>query len=375
MSQPRIAPAERRIWVLTGDKPGDNAQALSLAAALGWPTEVKRLRYLRIARRSLAERVAGARVDRFPLDREHSSPLAPPWPDLVIGCGRRSVGVTWDIRRQAGSATRLVQLGRPRADLDAFDLVITTPQYRLPARSNVLHLALPLHRPDPDAWARAGAEWAPRFARLPRPWFALLIGGSAKPFVFDAAAARRLAEQANALARAEGGSLLVSTSRRTPQDAARTLVDALAVPAYLHQWSAAGGPNPYLAYLALADGFVVTGDSASMLTEACSTGKRVWYVDLPQRRSPRSHVKNLFRRIVLAPTQHPELLGGSLARLAARLPARGWVRYPRDLRKLHAALVAVNRALPLGRSFAAPPPPPLDETARAVGRVRALFGE
>ena len=143
----------------------------------------------------------------------------------------------------------------------------------------------------------------------------------------------------------------------------------------MHQWSPEGGPNPYLAYLALADGFVVTGDSASMLTEACSTGKRVWIVALPERRSPKSRAKNFFRNLVLAPTRHPELVGARAARLAARIPARGWVRYPRDLKQFHAALVASNRALPLGQVFTTPPPPPLDETDRAVARVRALFGE
>ena len=370
MSQARAERVERRIWVLAGDKPGDNAQSLSLAAAIGWPTEVKRLRYLPTLK-PLAAKLGGQ--DRFPLDRAASSPLEPPWPDLVIGCGRRSVGVAWDIRRQAGPATRLVQLGRPRADLDGFDLVVTTPQYRLPARPNVLQVALPLHRVDRDAWTRATAEWEPRLAALPRPWIGLLIGGSAKPFVFDVVAARRLAEHANALARAEGGTLLVSTSRRTPKEPAQVLIDALDVPTYVHQWAPGGGPNPYLAYLALADAFVVTGDSASMLTEACSTGKRVWIVELPERRSLKSHGKNLVRNLVLALTRHPLVAHTPVGRMFSAVPARGWIRYPRDLKRLHAVLVETNRALPLGRPFAAPPPPPLDETERAAARVRALF--
>ena len=362
--------ADRRIWVLAGDKPGDNAQSLSLAEAIGWPTEVKRLRYVPVPKPITGK---FSKVDRFPLDREESSPLDPPWPDLVIGCGRRSVGVARDIRRQAGSTTRLVQLGRPRADLDGFDLVVTTPQYRLPERPNVLHLALPLHRADHEAWGRAAREWEGRFAALPRPWIAVLVGGSAKPFVLDVGSARRMAAQVNALARAEGASLLVSTSRRTPGAAAQAFLDALDVPSYVHQWTPGGAPNPYHAYLALADAFVVTGDSASMLTEACSTGKRVWFVELPERLSLKSRGKNLFRRLVLAPTQHPRLAGSLIARLFASVPARGWVRYPRDLKKLHAALVASNRALPLGQPFTAPPPPSLDETERAAARVRALF--
>jgi len=344
------APTPRRTWVLAGDKPGDNAQSLSLATAVGWPFEVKQLRYL----------AARTSEERFPLDRAASSPLDPPWPDLVIGCGRRSVGVACEIRRHAGPTTKLVQLGRPRADLDYFDLVVTTPQYRLPDHANVLHLTLPLHRIDREAWARAAAEWEGKLAALPRPLTAVLVGGSAKPFVLDVPSARRLGEQASALARAEGGALLVSTSRRTPEDAARVLVESLTVPAYVHHWSPDGGPNPYAAYMALADAFIVTGDSASMLTEACSTGKRVWIAELPKHRTLRAHTKILFRRLMLA--------------VAPELPKRGRIRYPRDLERLHRALIATNRAVPLGRSFTGSPPPALDETERAAARVRELFG-
>jgi hypothetical protein len=360
--------AARHVWVLAGDKPGDNAQCLSLAEALGWPTEVKHLRYRESGQVS---RLLGA--DHFPLDAEASSPLAPPWPDLVIGCGRRSVPVAWEIRRRAGATTRLVQLGRPRVDLGRFDLVITTPQYRLPARPNVLHLSLPLHRVDDAARARAAAEWGPRFADLPLPRIALLVGGTAKPFVLDEASARDLAAAASALARAEGGSLLVSTSRRTPAATAEVLASGLGVPAHVHRWTAGGGANPYLAYLALADAFVVTGDSASMLADACGTGRRVWIAELPEKRPLVSYGKDLLRRAVLAPAEHPYTAAGPLGRWLADLPARGWLRYPRDLRRLHAALVADGRAAPLGQPFRTPPPPPIDENERAAARVRALF--
>jgi len=35
------------------------------------------------------------------------------------------------------------------------------------------------------------------------------------------------------------------------------------------------GPNPHMGHLAWADAFVITADSVSMLSEACSTGY-VW---------------------------------------------------------------------------------------------------
>jgi uncharacterized protein len=41
------------------------------------------------------------------------------------------------------------------------------------------------------------------------------------------------------------------------------------------------GDNPYYAYLATADAFLVTPDSISMVSEAAATGKPVHVIDLP----------------------------------------------------------------------------------------------
>src|SRR5262249_56104476 len=74
-----------------------------------------------------------------------SSALAPPWPDLVLAASRRSVPVARWIRARSGGRTKLVHLLHAMAPLDLFDLVITTPQYRLPDRPTLLHLPPPPH--------------------------------------------------------------------------------------------------------------------------------------------------------------------------------------------------------------------------------------
>lgn len=200
------------IWALTGEKVGDNAQVLTLATALGWRTEIKRLRY-----RPRGRHAFPLTSDRnFSFDRSASSTITPPWPDLVIGCGRRSAAVALEIRAHAGPSTRLVQLGRPRTDLDAFDLVVTTPQYRLPRHSRVMHISLPMHGVDRAAREREAALWRPRLVSLPRPWIGVLLGGATRPYLYSLDFARRMARQLNGLAGEESASLLVTTSRRTP---------------------------------------------------------------------------------------------------------------------------------------------------------------
>ena len=70
------------------------------------------------------------------------------------------------------------------------------------------------------------------------------------------------------MAGAAGGSLLISTSRRTGKPAEDLLAE-VAVPAHVFRWGDAGD-NPYLGYIACADAVIVTGDSVSMCTEACA---------------------------------------------------------------------------------------------------------
>ena len=100
------------------------------------------------------------------------------------------------------------------------------------------------------------------------------------PYVFDAALARDLAQQANSLAQKSGASLLVTTSPRTSPDAAAALRQAIREPSYFHDWSPDAEANPFLGLLALADAFIVTGESMSMAAEACSTGKPVHLFDM-----------------------------------------------------------------------------------------------
>ena len=124
-----------RVWALTGARVGDNAQVMRLAEALGLETQQIPLAYN--AARLLPNWLLGASLAA--LSSSARGALQPPWPDLVISCGVRNEPVCRGIRAQSGGRTRYVHVGRPWADLDSFDLVVTTPQYRVPPRRNVVN--------------------------------------------------------------------------------------------------------------------------------------------------------------------------------------------------------------------------------------------
>lgn len=306
------------VWVLQTARAGDSAQARALADALGWPYELKTLRFNSLFH--VPNKLLGATL--MSVAPEAREALSPPWPDLVIGVARRTVPAARWIRAQAGGHTKLVQLGRPRLDPSHFDLVISTPQYGLPARSNVLSLPVPIHAPiAPDETDLN--RWSEHLSHLPRPWTAVVLGGAPWPFRFDGAVLQDLAARLNALSEGKG-SCIICSSPRTPAGASDALAKLLKAPSFAHTWSA-NAPNPYKAVLQLADQLVVSGDSASMLAEACSTGKPVYIFDLPNRTLSRTTA--------------------SIGRVLSRT---GLIHPPRDMRAVHTQLTGQGQAQLLG---------------------------
>src|SRR5690606_38586144 len=207
-------------------------------------------------------------------------------------------------------------------------------------------------------------------------YVAVMVGGNAGPYVLDPGAAALLGRAASAFARRRGGSLLVSTSARTPKKAIPALEKALDCPAHFFRWSRDAAENPYLGYLALADSIIVNCESMSMLTEACATLKPVYMFDLhtgPENRwgllEPLvGKVDTSWWRRIRRLRVQPFVF-----RIAFRI---GPTRMTRDVRIIHRRLIAEGRAVWLGEEFPhGPTPPPLDDVPRAVARVKALFDD
>ncbi|HSE84823.1 MAG TPA: ELM1/GtrOC1 family putative glycosyltransferase, partial [Candidatus Binatia bacterium] len=246
-----------------------------------------------------------------------------------------------------------------QAPLHYFDLVVTTPQYRLPERSNVLHNLLPLNAAPPEVLESSVAQWRQRLEHLPRPWIAVLVGGNSSSYRLDAFTARQLGQFASRAARESGGSLLISTSPRTHPDAADALLTAVQGPAYIYRWQPTNkDENAYLAYLALADRFIVTADSASMLAEACSTGRPVELFNW----TPRRQSKRLLRA----------LLGSQ--RFEEALIHWGVIKPKRDFQALHRELMERGLLCSSGQEQSLRPAKP-DDLERTVTRIRRLMGE
>ncbi len=256
------------------------SQAIGLAEAVGLPTVHKVVRP-RAPWRWLPGHLCPGVLDLGLAAA--SDPMTPPWPDLLITCGRRSAALAVAIRRRSHGRTFTVHIQDPRIPPRHFDLVVPMLHDGLDG-DNVFPTATALHRITRERLAEAADHFAPLLLdgqREPGPRVAVLIGGSSRRHRLDADATRRLADQLVALGHRHDARLMVTASRRTGEENAAILARAIRDAGGFF-WQG-GGENPYLGLLALADCILVTEDSVSMVSEACATGRPVYTLPLPGR--------------------------------------------------------------------------------------------
>ncbi len=283
-----------KIWGLIDDRTGHTGQVLGVIQRLGVPYAMKRLEYNLFAK--LPSNLMGASL--LAIDKGHSASLAPPYPPLVIAAGRRTLPVLRYIKKQSPS-TRTIYLMRPES-MSGIDLAVVPEHDGVAPAANVITSLGPLHAVTPDTLNAARREWEPKFATLPRPYITLCMGGDTKRGRYNAAEWREVIGRAILLA--GHGSLLITTSRRTPKEAMDMCAPMLQLPHVLHRWDT-GKDNPYLGMIACADGVVVTGDSLSMCAEACVSGKPVFIYASPDVASPKHQL--LHRTLYARGLAHP----------------------------------------------------------------------
>lgn len=297
----------RRVLVLSDGKLGHLKQSLAIAGLLReqHPTlthQVVEVRYRCAWRRlitlvwaRLLPGLGGARCLRWALSRESARALLTRYADLIISCGSSLAPVTllWAREQRAKSVVIMNPAPLP---VKRFSLVIAPRHDRLPGRANVVPTAgaiVTRMREDDLRLAQERLHGHPRF-RGPgsggwrHPVIAVFVGGDTADYALTPGFADSLAAQVKALCDATDGWCLVTTSRRTPPGVERLLAERLsAYPRCALLLIANRDPldGTMEGMLGCADVAVVTGESISMVCEACASGRPVVVIEPPLRAS------------------------------------------------------------------------------------------
>jgi len=264
---------KKTIWILLDDRIGSRHQAEGVAhylKASDFEVVNKEVKYTIFA--ALPNIIRGRTL--MGIDGLSKKELVAPWPDFVLSASRRTAPVARWIKKQ-NPKTKLIQLLHiGRFGAKDFELIFA-PEHDKGKYSptNMIYTVGSPHFVTKEKLDEAKKTWSDEFSCLPHPITALIIGGAIKKRQFTLNNATDLAQKVKNLKKKEGGSLLITTSRRTGVEAEKVIMSYLGdIPQFSYLWGDKN-PNPYLGFLACADNLIVTGDSVSMCCEATATHK------------------------------------------------------------------------------------------------------
>ncbi|MGH1375854.1 MAG: mitochondrial fission ELM1 family protein [Alphaproteobacteria bacterium] len=252
-------------WIITEGIAGTENQCIGVAEALGVIPRILRIA-LNEPWKSLSPYLG------FECAHSFSPSLNAPWPELLIASGRKSIAAARYIKKKSGNKTIIVQIQDPRISPKIFDLV-AVPEHDPLRGDNVIVTQGSPNKITLDKINDAKNTFA-HLGSLPSPRVAVLIGGSSKAYTMSEAITRKLANDLKSI----NASLMLTCSRRTGQRNKEILETELASDTN-YIWNGQGD-NPYMGFLGWADFILVTADSASMISESCTTGKPVYIIPL-----------------------------------------------------------------------------------------------
>jgi len=211
---------------------------------------------------------------------------------LAIGCGRQAALAT---RLLHARGVRVVQILDPRVSGAHWDAIVV-PRHDRRRGADVVDLLGSLN-PVQDTWLGASRAAFAALGKLPGPRTTLLIGGPTSNMRMSMRRLDRWLRDVRKVVEREGGSVLATTSRRTPPAmVARVKKRLQGLPGVV--WSGSvDGRNPYAGLLGWADRIVCTADSVNMISEAAATRAPVFVAgDRQLRGRPRRFVEALRER-------------------------------------------------------------------------------
>ncbi|CAL5350573.1 unnamed protein product [Camellia sinensis] len=229
----------------------------------------------------------------------HFSALTGDGPLLVVASGWDTISVASCIKRLAPEKVFVVQIQHPRSQLNQFNLVITprhdyyplTPEGqeqipwflrrwitpREPPDRHVVLTVGALHQADSTALQVAACAWHDELAPLLKPLLVVNIGGPTKTLSIWCRPCKTVDSIPEECSLEFWKPQNIFLEKNSTGGVSDILEKEFSYHPKVYIWDGKD-PNPHMGHLAWADAFIITADSVSMLSEACSTGKPVYVI-------------------------------------------------------------------------------------------------
>ncbi|MDR2760274.1 MAG: mitochondrial fission ELM1 family protein [Rickettsiales bacterium] len=257
---------------------GSSKQTRSLGRALGGDVAFKNVEYTSLIKIPNILKFKKTGID-FKKSDDFRVSDADEAPDAIIFSGRRLAGLALHLkeqfRRQFGKNVKLISILNPNYPFKNF-LCVILPVHDGKTGGNIVNIHGSLCEVDQKKLDQERNFWGEKLKERKKPYVSFMIGGDTKNKKFDDVKLGNLTKGLSEKIKEMGGTLLISSSRRTSPECVKAVENNLRCDNYFFKWDAATALNPYYGFLTLSDIIVVTGDSISMICESLIMKKSIF---------------------------------------------------------------------------------------------------
>lgn len=200
--------------------------------------------------------------------------------DIIISSGRRLATIAMKLKKKHNA--KFIQILDPslpffiRNKINVIVLPLHDQKYDTDD-NNIVNICGSIVNIDMEEAAKIALKCKDILDMLHRPFITVLIGGNCHGQKVKMSAMIDIVNKLNTIAQSLDGTLLISTSRRTPKEFVKVLGDNIECSAYLNVYNPKSKTiNPYLAFLIESDFVIVTDDSISMISDAIFANKSTY---------------------------------------------------------------------------------------------------
>ena len=266
-----------KILILGDDRPGTLSQSVGLAQELGLEFQIINLTYNRLS--FLPNFIFSKSLFRLNKSTKLELEKITDFPKFIISAGRKSATIALYLKNKSQGKSKILQIMNPNLNFKKFDLVILPKHDDVAESDNLITTIGALNKVNEQKISDEKEKYSSLFVTDKKVKIVLMLGGSSKNRIFSNEAATRLAKSVSNIAKNMNAALFILNSRRTGDELTATFKSNLDCDAKFFDWKNSDNQNPYFASLAIADFFIITGDSVSMISECCTRGKAVYIFD------------------------------------------------------------------------------------------------
>jgi hypothetical protein len=272
--------SKKNCWILSDNLVGHEKQSISLAEKLNINYKLIKIKKINFIKRNLSS--------FFNLEKK--SFFKPPYPKIIISCGKSTAYYSKMIKQKAKNKIFSIFIQKPPINLSNFDVVIS-PKHDKCKGLNVIETQGALTKINSKYIKNINKKKAPSI--LKKKFVTVLIGGDSKHHKITKSILDKIIKSLRLIEEQKKIRIFILVSRRTGKKNYLYLKKNLVNKNFIFIL-----PNSkkvsYLNAISFAKAIIVTSDSVSMVTEASSTGKPTYIIDIPTKSKKFSlFIKNL----------------------------------------------------------------------------------